>query len=428
MTTQMIIAQCLMVLTLIIMITGKTPIYLTAIVGAAVSAIVAGYPIAGSAPMTVGKMINMGLNPVIADMTGILLFIGIMQATGFLDVIVRDIVLVGNKIGGGPGVCTAGGIAAGLIGALTGFTQPVITAVITGPAAVRLGVDPNKAAGIQAHAGHIGNLAGFTHPTQVAILATAGIGYGLFNVLGLIAALSIFAMSYVRVVHDMKKRGVSVTPEERAKIIEEIKAKKYTTTSLRAFTPFLILFIGFIIGLPIFLVGVVAAITAAIMASSKPKEAEKHMIEGVGLISTPLVATIGFLFMSAVIKQIGLVGTISGFAAPLLNSVSPVLVMFGVAFCTAFITQSYAASVAVLVPFLQVVLATGADPFASAFAAASGAALIQYFLTGGPVAALSTVIPVIPGSDLKTANAFQRPSILFGSFVALLITIGLTII
>ena len=154
MTTQMIIAQCLMVLTLIIMITGKTPLYLTAIVGAAVSAIVAGYPIAGSAPMTVGKMINMGLNPVIADMTGILLFIGIMQATGFLDVIVRDIVLVGNKIGGGPGVCTAGGIAAGLIGALTGFTQPVITAVITGPAAVRLGVDPNKAAGIQAAAGN----------------------------------------------------------------------------------------------------------------------------------------------------------------------------------------------------------------------------------------------------------------------------------
>lgn len=29
MTTQMIIAQCLMVMTLIIMITGKTPLYLT---------------------------------------------------------------------------------------------------------------------------------------------------------------------------------------------------------------------------------------------------------------------------------------------------------------------------------------------------------------------------------------------------------------
>lgn len=205
MTTQMIIAQCLMVLTLVIMITGMTPIYITAITGAAISAIVAGFPLAGSAPMTIAKMINSGLNPVIADMTGILLFIGIMQATGFLDVIVRDIVLWGNKLGGGPGVCTAGGIAAGVIGALTGFTQPVITAVITGPAAVKLGVDPNKVAGIQAHAGHIGNLAGFTHPTQVAILATAGIGYGLFNVLGLIAALSIFFMSYVRVIYDMHK-------------------------------------------------------------------------------------------------------------------------------------------------------------------------------------------------------------------------------
>lgn len=128
MTTQMIIAQCLMVLTLVIMITGMTPIYITAITGAAISAIVAGFPLAGSAPMTIAKMINSGLNPVIADMTGILLFIGIMQATGFLDVIVRDIVLWGNKLGGGPGVCTAGGIVAGVIGALTGFTQPVITA------------------------------------------------------------------------------------------------------------------------------------------------------------------------------------------------------------------------------------------------------------------------------------------------------------
>lgn len=239
MTTQMIIAQCLMVLTLVIMITGMTPIYITAITGAAISAIVAGFPLAGSAPMTIAKMINSGLNPVIADMTGILLFIGIMQATGFLDVIVRDIVLWGNKLGGGPGVCTAGGIAAGVIGALTGFTQPVITAVITGPAAVKLGVDPNKVAGIQAHAGHIGNLAGFTHPTQVAILATAGIGYGLFNVLGLIAALSIFFMSYVRVIYDMHKRGVTVSEEDRIAVMEEIKNKEYKTTSGKNFLPVL---------------------------------------------------------------------------------------------------------------------------------------------------------------------------------------------
>ncbi len=425
MTTH-IFAQCLMLLTLLVMITGKTPIYLTAIVGAAISALAAGFPITGQEPVTLAKMIISGLNPVIADMTGILLFIGIMKATGFLDVIVRDIVLIGDKIGGGPGVCTAGGIAAGVIGALTGFTQPVITAVITGPAAIRLGVDPNKVAGIQAHAGHIGNLAGFTHPTQVAILATAGVGYGLFNVLGLVASLSIFACSYMRALADMKRRGIKISAADRASIIAEIKAKEYSTTSLKAFTPFLILLIGFIIGLPIFLVGVAAALTTMILSATNFKQAEHQMLEGVSLIATPLVATIGFLFMSTVIRQIGLVDTISGLASPVL-SFSPVLVMFAVAFVTAFLCQSYAASVAVLVPFLQVVLKTGADPFAAAFAAASGAALIQYFLTGGPVAALATVIPVVPGSDLKTANAFQRPSILFGCFVSLCITVLLTV-
>ena len=149
------IAQVIMVFTLLLMITGKTPIYMTAIIGATIAAMVAGFPLTGGDPVTVAKLINSGLNPVIADMTGILLFIGIMQATGFLDVIIRDIVRIGDKLGGGTGVCSAGGVAAGCIGALTGFTQPVITAVITGPAAIRLGVDPNKCAGIQAHAGHI---------------------------------------------------------------------------------------------------------------------------------------------------------------------------------------------------------------------------------------------------------------------------------
>ena len=266
-------------------------------------------------------------------------------------------------------------------------------------------------AGIQAHAGHIGNLAGFTHPTQVAILATAGIGYGLFNVLGLIAALSIFFMSYVRVIYDMHKRGVTVSEEDRIAVMEEIKNKEYKTTSGKAFFPFLVLLVGFICGLPIFLVGLVSALVVMILAHKDMKSAEQTMMQGVGLIATPLVATIGFLFMSTVIKQIGLVDTISTFASPML-SFSPVIVMFCVAFVTGFMTQSYAASVAVLVPFLQV---------------ASGASLIQYFLTGGPVAALATVIPVVPGSNLKQANLFQRPSILFGCLVALIITILLMI-
>jgi hypothetical protein len=52
-------------------------------------------------------------------------------------------------------------------------------------------------------------------------------------------------------------------------------------------------------------------------------------------------------------------------------------------------------------------------------AAGGGASTMQYFLTGGPVAALATVIPVIPGSDLKEANKFQRPSIFCGTLMAL---------
>ena len=422
--TASVIAQVVMVLTLLLMITGKTPIYMTAIVGATLSALIAGFPIMGSAEMTIAKMVNTGLNPVIADMTGILLFIGIMQATGFLDVIIRDIVRVGNKL---TGVCSAGGIAAGVIGALTGFTQPVITAVITGPAAVRLGVDPNKCAGIQAHAGHIGNLAGFTHPTQVALVATAGISFGLFNVLGLIACLTIFLVSAIRCNADMRRRGVVITKEEQARIMAEIENREYSTTSLRAFLPFLVLFIGFVAGFPVFLVGLASAIVCMLLSGKPMREAEAAMLKGVSLIATPIVATIGFLFMSTVIKQVGLVQTMSDAVGPVL-SVAPVLILFGVAFLTGFLTQSYAASVSVLVPFLQVVLQTGADPFAACFAAASGASLIQYFLTGGPVAALATVIPVIPGSDLKTANAFQRPSILAGCAMAFLITVILTLV
>ena len=109
--------------------------------------------------------------------------------------------------------------------------------MITGPAAVRLGVDPNKVAGIQGHAGHIGNLAGFTHPTQVAILATAGIGYGLFNVLGLIAALSIFFMSCLRVIRDMHKRGVTISEEDRLAVMAEINNKRVQDYFLPSFPP-----------------------------------------------------------------------------------------------------------------------------------------------------------------------------------------------
>ena len=53
---------------------------------------------------------------------------------------------------------------------------------------------------------------------------------------------------------------------------------------------------------------------------------------------------------------------------------------------------------------------------------------MQYYLTGGPVAALSTVIPVIKGSNLKDANKFQRPAMWFGLLVLFVITLIMTFV
>jgi hypothetical protein len=417
----MTLAQITMVLTLVLMILGRTPLYLTAIAGSTITALIAGFPITGKEDITITKMINAGLNPVIADMAGVLLFIGIMQASGFLDVIIRDIIRVGRRVGGGPGVAVAGGIAAGCIGALTGFTQPAITAVITGAASVRLGVDPNKSAGVHGHAGHLGNLGGFTHPTQVAILAAAGLSFGMFNVYGAIIALSIFLVSFLRLKREEKVKGLQMSAEDMDRHLAEINNKTYTAGSLVAFAPFVVLVVGFVLGFPIFLVGVASSIFAMVMAKEDPKTGESNMLAGVGKIATPLVATIGFLFLSTVIRNIGLVKIISDAINPVL-SVAPVQIMLLVAALTATMTQSYGASAAVIIPFLQVVLKTGADPMAAGLAAAAGGALMQYFLTGGPVAALATVIPVIPNTDLKTANRFQRPSIILGLLAALIVT------
>ncbi|WP_235611213.1 hypothetical protein [Campylobacter sputorum] len=89
----LVAAQCVMIFTLLLMISGKTPLYTTAIVGSAISAIVAGFPITGAKDVvSLTSLINSSLNPVIADMTGILMFIGVMQASGFMDVIIFSII------------------------------------------------------------------------------------------------------------------------------------------------------------------------------------------------------------------------------------------------------------------------------------------------------------------------------------------------
>lgn len=413
---KMEISQILMVITLLIMITGRLPIYLTAIVGSTLAAIIAGFPISGKAEITLLKLVYSGINPVIADMTGVLMFIGVMEKTGFLEVVIRKIIQLGTKMGGAPGIAAAGSLVAGIIGALTGFTQPVVTASITGPAAVKMGMDPSKTAGIAAHAGHFGNFAGFTHPTQVAVIATAAIGFGMINVVGAIVGISIIAFSCFRLVREMKivskiSSDVNLDNMENS-ILGKVKGISFKI----AIIPFVIFVIGFVAGFPLFLTGIICGIVTILLAKIRFNEGETFMLLGVQRIATPLVATIGFLFMSSVMDKIGLVNIISTVLEPII-SFSPVLIMLFVSSIAGFLTQSNAAAAAIIIPFLKIVLNAGADPLAVACAAAGGSAVWQYYLTGGPVAALSTVIPVIPGSNLVKANKFQRPAMVFGFFV-----------
>lgn len=418
----MTLPQILMIFVLLVMVTGRTPLYITAIVGSTIVALVAGFPIIGPKDvLSITSLLNAGLNPVIADMAGVLMFIGVMEKAGFLDVIVRWFVKVGRILGGGAGVTVAGGIAAGIIGMLTGFTQPAIIAVITGVASTKLGIDPNKSAGVHAHAGHLGNFGGFTHPTQVAVVATAGIGFGMINIIGIFVSLSIFACSLFRLKRDERKAKIIMTKEQIQKIAEEFETSNHKISVWYAFAPFMVLFIGFILGYPVFLIGLASALLTVVLSSITFSDGESSMLEGVSKIATPLVATIGFLFMASVIKSIGLASLIGQTFLPFLQ-IAPLQSMLIVSALTGLVTQSNAASAAIIIPFLQATIGIGADPFSAAVVAAGGSAIMQYYLTGGPVAALATVIPVIPGSTLKLANKFQRPSMLFGLFVLFIIS------
>lgn len=410
MTTQMIVAQCLMGIVLILMISGKTPLYLTAILGSAAVALVAGFSIAGNAPVTLSKLVSTGLIGVIADMTGVLLFIGVLESTGFLAAIVRSVIRFGTRFGGAPGVIAAGAVSSGIIGMLTGYAPPIVTGAIACPAAIKMGLDPNRAAGSQGHAGILGNFGGFTHPTQVALIATAGISFGLINVAGIITALTVIGAAFVRNYLLMKKEGTLMSREQAEAMLAETEgedAKK--TSSGKAFLPFLLLMAGFAAGFPVFLVGIACGALTILMAHVKPSEGEQMMLAGLRRMAIPLVATIGFVFMGSVIKAIGLTQTINSALSPLLD-ISPIMVMVLVSCFAGTVTQSYSASGALTIPLMPVVIAAGVSPLAACIAACGPAAIFQHFLTGGPVANLPTLIPVSPGSNLKDANLFQRPN------------------
>ena len=417
----MLAAQIIIGLTLILMLSGKAPIYLTAFVGATIAALAAGVALipawAPEYATPIMDLVRAGLHPVLLDMLGVLLFIGIMEQAGYLNSLIVTVMRVGKRLGKGPGVATAGGVAAGIIGGFTGFTQPAITGVITGPPAVEMGVEKNKVAGILAHAGHLGNFGGFTHPTILAVIATAGISFGMINVFGAIVALSIFAASYIRVTRSMKKEGVVQKDVE-------IDFGTVAVPFWKAIIPFIVLVVAFILGVPVIMAGVGSAILVIFMTGFKFIGGEKDMMQGLVRIIVPLFATVAFLYMSAVIAHIGLVALITDALGGALQA-QPYLIMFLIGSVAGLLTQSNGASIPIVIPVLAIIVSPeiGANPLTAAVAAAGGPAIMQYYLTGGPVAALSTVIPVIPGSDLKLANKFQRPSILIGMAVLLIIIV-----
>ena len=178
--------------------------------------------------------------------------------------------------------------------------------------------------------------------------------------------------------------------------------------------------VGFALGYPVFIVGIAVAALVTVMSRFQPAAMEQAMLKSVERVAVPLIATVGFLFMSGVIKTLGITDYFQNWFGPLLD-MAPILTMLLVASIAGLLTQSNSASLAIVIPFLTIVAERDVNMLALAVVAAGAPAIMQYFLTGGPVAALATTIPVVPGSELKAANRFQRPSQLFGLLVLAII-------
>lgn len=415
----MLAAQIIMVCTLLVMIFGLAPLYLTAAVGATLAALAAGFPLIGSSPDSIAKLLISAMNPVIVDMLGVLLFIGIMQKSGYMDVIIYKIMDVGRKKGGAPGIATAAGLAAALLGALTAFTQPVIMATIAGPAATRLGLSPNKTSAIISMANTVANNAGFTHPTMLAILALTGVKFGLINFWGFVGSIGIYVFAYYRAKREMFSEGLDVL---RYSDTESFATLNENAPSFaRAFFPFLVLCITFFMGIPVFLVGMGCGILVVVMSKTALQEGEKAMVSGVTQIATPIVAIISLMYMSNVIAKIGLVGIVAKHVGPYI-ALAPIQLLLIISAIAGTITQSNAASAPIVLPFVQIVMGLGAEPLAVSFAAISGCAIMQLFLSGGALTALPVVAGVIPGTNQKLANRWQRPCMLVGLGVCFILT------
>lgn len=253
----------------------------------------------------------------------------------------------------------------------------------------------------------------------------------MVNVWGALTAFAIMGCAFWRMRRHVLAKGGSMkfTTEQLEAVLEKFEGEgdKATVKTWVAFVPFICLFVGASTGLPIFLVCFACALLVIILAHRNLMKSEADMVKGVKMISIPFVATVVFMFLSGVINNTGVLDVMSEVFKPLLNT-APMLLMFIVALLAGIVTQSYLASAAIILPFCTLVLGAGADPMAVAVAATSGGNLGQYFLTGGPISGLNTVIPVVPGSELMCANKFQRPNHVAGWIAAAIITAGLTLV
>ena len=127
------------------------------------------------------------------------------------------------------------------------------------------------------------------------------------------------------------------------------------------------------------------------------------------------------MFMSAVINKIGLVAVLAKYLEPLLM-VAPIQILIIISAIAGTITQSNAASAAIVLPFVQILMGMNLDPMAISFAAIMGPAIMQLFLTGGALTALPVVAGVIPGTNQKLANKWERPALLVGLGISFLLT------
>lgn len=418
----MVAAQIIVVITLLVMITGRAPLYITASVGAGIAAVVAGYRLIGTDEGTVTELLRIALNPVILDMAGVLSFIGVLQYVGYLDVIVAKLIDVGRMKGGAPGVATAAGLAAALLGAVTSFTQPVVMATIAGPAAVRLKLSPNATAGTISMANTIANQAGFTHPTFLAILAVTGVKFGIINFWGFLGGIGIFIAAYLKGKRDMVKAGIDLKKGyDEGEQSEMDKLPEGHASFGKALFPFLFLCVLFFAGVPVFLVGIVSSILVLLMTRTSFFKGETAMIEGIKMIAIPVLAVISLMFLSTVVGRVGLIETLGQWVEPVLAT-APVQILFIISALAGTMTQSFSASAPILLPFTQMVLDMGVDPVAASFAAISGAAIMQLFLTGGALTALPVVVGVVPGSLQREANRWQRPCLLTGLGISFILT------